>query len=398
MLITRILTAAVFVGATASLCVAQDAGGAGAGGDDAADVGALRTLNKNYVNTDLKESVRKGLKRLADLQSPNGSFTKEGGSNVGIAITGLAGLALLASGSTAESGPYSANVLSAMTWLLSKQDLNSGYFTDATDSSRIHGHGYATLFLAQLYGTVKNVERKKLIERSVQAAAKCISEGQTPFGGWGYVPTDLTWDEGSTTVCCIQALRAASDAGIKVEKETIQEAVNYMYKISEKRTFLHAGEEHTGYTFKYSLSSGWNSDSYALCAASIATLNGIGVYAEGATWKEMEIGKIYSGGLTWLRYKFDDFVNRRKSGQGALDVSHFYYGHFYACQAMWHAPEEVYFDEYFPKMRDLLIDEQKRNPANTGGWASQSYGEAYTTAYALLILQVPMQLLPMYAK
>ena len=65
---------------------------------------------------------------------------------------------------------------------------------------------------------------------------------------------------------------------------------------------------------------------------------------------------------------------------------------------MWNAPEEVYFDEYYPKMRDLLIEEQKRNPTNTGGWPSQSYGEAYTTSYALMILQVPYQLLPLFAK
>jgi hypothetical protein len=147
---------------------------------------------------------------------------------------------------------------------------------------------------------------------------------------------------------------------------------------------MHAGEEHTGYTFKYSLASGWNSDSYALCAAAIATLNGIGVYATGATWNEHDIGKVYAGGLKWLRFKFDDFIGRRKAGQGSLDVSHFYYAHFYAAQAMWNAPEEVYFDEYFPKLRDLLVDEQKRNPANNGGWPSQSYGEAYTTAYAPL--------------
>jgi hypothetical protein len=44
----------------------------------------------------------------------------------------------------------------------------------------------------------------------------------------------------------------------------------------------------------------------------------------------------------------------------------------------------------------MLVEEQKRNAAGNGGWPSQSYGEAYTTAYALLILQVPYQLLPLF--
>jgi hypothetical protein len=410
----RLVTALAIVFVISSMCVAQDEGGeaksgSGSGeaksgeaksGDasDASDASALRMLNKNYITEDLKASVDKGLKYLAGLQDANGAFTKRGGQNVAIAVTSMSGLALLASGSTPDKGKYSVNIRKAMDYLLGCQDQNSGFFTGSNDGSRIHGHGYATLFLAQLYGSVQNENDKARLKQALQRAVKCISKGQTQFGGWGYMPTDLTWDEGSTTVCCIQALRAASDAGITVEIKTIQDAIQYMYKIAEKRNFMHDGETHVGYTFKYSLSSGWNSNSYALCAAAVTTLNGIGVYSEGATWKEHDIGKVYKGGLRWLRYKFDDFIGRRKSGQGSLDVSHFYYAHFYACQAMWNAPDEVYFDEYYPKMRDLLIEEQKRNPANKGGWPSRSYGEAYTTAYALMILQVPYQLLPLYAK
>lgn len=380
------------LGFAAPLSLAQEGEG------DAGDAAAQRLLNKNYINEDLKESVKKGLKRLAELQDANGAFTRAGGHNVGIATSSLAGMALLASGSTPEKGPYSTNIRKCIDWLLSTQDRNTGYFTGEQDGSRIHGHGYATLFLAQCYGALEDGNQKDRIKKALEAAVERISKGQTKFGGWGYVPDDLTWDEGSTTVCCIQALRAASDAGIKVKKETIQGAIKYMYDSAERRTFIHNKEEHTGYTFKYSLASGWNSDSYALCAAAIATLNGIGVYAEGATWDEHDIGKVYAGGLRWLRFKLDDFLGRRKAGQGALDVSHFYYAHFYAVQAMWMANEEVYFDEYFPKIRDLLVEEQKRNPANNGGWPSQSYGEAYTTAFALLILQVPYQLLPLYTK
>lgn len=393
----RIAAALALLLMVSGLCIAQEEEG-GSSEVDPSEAPALRMLNKNYINEDLKRGVEKGLKRLAELQDANGAFTKGGGSNVAIAITGLAGLALAAQGSTPAKGPYANNIRKAMEYLLSCQDINTGFFSGTNDGSRIHGHGYATLFLAQIYGSVEDENEKKRLEKSLELAVKCISLGQTPFGGWGYMPTDLTWDEGSTTVCCIQALRAASDAGIKVKKETIQNAIKYMYDIAEKRVFMHNGEEHVGYTFKYSLSSGWNSDSYALCAAAVTTLNGIGVYSEGATWKEHDIGKVYDGGLRWLRYKFDDFIGRRKSGQGSLDVSHFYYAHFYACQAMWNAPEEVYFDEYYPKLRDLLLDEQKRNPANNGGWPSQSYGEAYTTAFALCILQVPYQLLPLYAK
>lgn len=402
--INRMLAALALMLVVSGLCVAQDEppvdDGAGTDAEaDPSEAPALRILNKNYVTEDLKASIKKGLKRLSEMQDANGSFTRGGGQGIQIAVTSMAGLALAASGSTPEKGPYATHLRKAMDYLLATQDVNTGFFAGTNDGSRIHGHGYATLFLAQIYGSLSNDADKKRLERSLEAAVKCISLGQTKDGGWGYMPNDLTWDEGSTTVCCIQALRAASDAGIKVEPKTIQMAIQYMRDIADRRTFMHNGEEVVGYTFKYSLSSGGNSDSYALCAAAVTTLNGVGVYTEGATWNEHDIGRVYHGGLRWLRFKFDDFIARRKSGQGALDTNHFYYAHFYACQAMWNAPEEVYFDEYFPKVRELLIDEQKRNPANNGGWQSaNSYGEAYTTAFSLCILQVPYQLLPLYAK
>jgi hypothetical protein len=223
-ILRRWIIVSLALGCVASLSVAQDGGSEA----DASEAPALRILNKNYATEDMKECVTKGLKRLADLQDSNGAFTRGGQGGVMIAITSLSGLALLASGSTPDKGPYATNIRRTIDWLLATQDRNTGYFTGENDGSRIHGHGYATLFLAQAYGAMEGQKDKVRLEKSLQAAVERISKGQTQFGGWGYVPDDLTWDEGSTTVCCIQALRAASDAGIKVEKKTIQNAIKYM--------------------------------------------------------------------------------------------------------------------------------------------------------------------------
>lgn len=368
----------------------------GEGKSDPSEAPALRVLNKKHITQELRTAVDGGLKRLAALQDANtGAFT-QGGHGVAIAITSLSGLALMASGSTPDKGPYSAHIQRAINYLLSCQDPNTGYITGPQDGSRIHGHGYATLFLAQAYGMQPG---NKNLQKALTKAVEIIQKGQTSFskewGGWGYVPDDLTWDEGSTTVCCLQALRAASDAGIIVKKEVMQKAIAYLYHSADARPFVVDGVEKKGYTFKYSLSSPWNPDSYALCAAAICCLNAIGIYAEGATWKAQDVGKVYKGGLDWLRYKLDDFHARKRQGQGALDVGHFHYAHFYAAQAMWMAPDEIYFDEYFPKIREVLLEEQ--DPTNKD-WTNGSYGEAYSTAYSLLILQVPYQMLPLYSK
>ena len=99
------------------------------------------------------------------------------------------------------------------------------------------------------YGSQPN---NKELKNALNKAVQIIQKGPTGLGGWGYVPDDLTWDEGSTTVCCLQALRAASDAGIVVEKKYIQKAIDYLYKSADVRPFTVDGVELKGYTFKYS--------------------------------------------------------------------------------------------------------------------------------------------------
>ena len=104
------------------------------------------------VRSDLALPVRVSgivcLRGLAELQLEDGSY--EG--NYKTAVTSLAGLAFLASGSLPGSGPYSKNISLIVEWMLGVQDPNTGYITADPDGSRIHGHGYAVLFLSQVYG------------------------------------------------------------------------------------------------------------------------------------------------------------------------------------------------------------------------------------------------------
>ena len=71
--------------------------------------------------------------------------------------------------------------------------------------------------------------------------------------------------------------------------------------------------------------------------------------------------------------------------------SHYFYGHYYACQAMFLAGGE-YWATYYPAIRELLIARQNRT---TGGWTGEA-GEDYATAMALIILQMPNRYLPVF--
>ena len=70
-----------------------------------------------------------------------------------------------------------------------------------------------------------------------------------------------------------------------------------------------------------------------------------------------------------------------------LDI-HYFYGHYYATQAMWAAGGD-YWKEWFPFIRDELVGRQY----NDGFWVD-GICIHYATAMACIILQVPNNYLP----
>src|SRR5207248_144663 len=82
----------------------------------------------------------------------------------------------------------------------------------------VHVQGFATLFFAELYGRAlrakelpADVEKDEL-RATVAKAATLLADAQSRSGGWNYTKTG-DGDEGSTTVCAVQALRAAKNFG-----------------------------------------------------------------------------------------------------------------------------------------------------------------------------------------
>jgi hypothetical protein len=72
---------------------------------------------------------------------------------------------------------------------------------------------------------------------------------------------------------------------------------------------------------------------------------------------------------------------------------YYFYGHYYAAQAMWTAGGN-YWTSWFPAIRDELIEGQKRQ--RDGSWFDICYH--YATAMACIILQIPNNYLPILQK
>jgi hypothetical protein len=177
------------------------------------------------------ESARRGLDWLASHQSRLGHWTATN-NTYPAAMTALAGMAMICSGSTTIQGPYAANVRRATDYLLNKVTANGLIGDPLRDNRYTYGHGFSMLFLSQVLGEEEDSDRR---EELIEACAKAVEfsgSAQTKSGGWGYVSAKdgNDFDEGSTTITQVQGLRGCRNAGIPVPKEVIDNAKDYIYR------------------------------------------------------------------------------------------------------------------------------------------------------------------------
>ncbi len=56
---------------------------------------------------------------------------------------------------------------------------------------------------------------------------------------------------------------------------------------------------------------------------------------------------------------------------------------------------DKYWDDYFPATRDQLLKSQTKED---GSWSGDGIGQAYGTAIALIVLQLPYKFLPVFQR
>jgi len=310
----------------------------------------------DFVTPKVQEAVRKALSYLKRTQNPGGSW---GSSSYGRhpAITALATMAMMAQGNLPGRGRYGKNVERGIKFLMKQVDPKTGYIGGG-GHGQMYGHGFATLCLAEAYGVTPSSQ----LREKLRLAVRCIVRSQKPDGGWRYDPSPYGASDLSLTICQMMALRAANNAGIKVGKKTIARAVKYT-----KQSANPDGG------FRYMLYSGGSS--FALTGAGVTTLYGAGEYDSKEAKK----------GLEWLK----KYLATHR-GQGRY--SHYFYGHYYAAQAMYQAGGK-YWAFWYPRVRDDLLRAQLGN----GSWPSQ-VGNVYGAAMGALILQVPYNYLPIFQR
>ena len=305
-----------------------------------------------------EEAVQRGLRYLAGTQNDDGSFGK-GQYERHAGITSLCALAFMADGHVPGRGVYGDNVRRALEFVLNSAT-ETGLLARDKDHGPMYGHGFSTLFLGEIYGMNNEDSR---VRDALTRAVDLIIHSQNNEGGWRYNPVPYDADI-SVTICEVMALRSARNAGVKVPKETIDQAIAYVRSC-----------QNSDGGFRYMATAG--TSAWPRTAAGVASLYYAGIYSDNSIER----------GLNYLQ----DVVGSNKNGPA--DVAHYFYGHYYAVQAMYLAGGKRWTD-WWPHIRDEMISKQ----IETGSWMDYQAGQAYSTSMALIVLQMPKRYLPIFQK
>ena len=321
------------------------------------DLGAQNTPAADEITADMDSSVRRGLESLASQQNADGSFGRgRYGKHVG--ITALCALAFMADGHLPDRGKYGLEVRRALDFVL-ENATETGMLAAETSHGPMYGHGFATLFLGEIYGMNPSDER---VRDALGRAIQLIVNSQNDEGGWRYNPVPYDADI-SVTICEIMALRSARNAGIKIPRSTIDKAVEY----------VRACQNSDG-GFRYMAQSGGSA--WPRTAAGVASLFYAGIYEDEAIEKGLDFPGAHRDARS--RGFWTCALLLRSLLRGTGDVPCWW--------RMW--------DRWWPAIREELIQRQSTD----GSWHDHQIGQSYATAMALIVMQMPKRYLPIFQK
>ena len=333
---------------------------------DAAGVAAhANQLRGDEITTAQQRSVERALAWLAQHQGADGSFQGPGGKHAG--VTALAAISMMEAGNLPNRGKYGENVSRALHYVLSCCQ-ESGLIANTDTMVPMYGHGFATLFLGEVYGMTGDDSVKEKLQKAISLIERSQSTQAGSEGGWRYQPVPFDADI-SVTICQVMALRAARDAGIFIEPSVMDKAIKYVRECQNPDG---------GFSYMARMGGGSGSG-FGRSAAGVASLYYAGVFTGNDLDRGLKFLKQYTPGHT------------RAGNPEMMDTEgQYFYGNYYSVQAMFLAGGD-YWKDWYPGVRDQLIARQN----NSGSWSGEVTDD-YCTSMALIILQMPNRYLPVF--
>ncbi|MFM7206546.1 MAG: squalene--hopene cyclase [Planctomycetaceae bacterium] len=328
------------------------------------------------VPRDVREMYDAGLRYLIKTQDESGAW-KDGQAGPG--VTGMAVMALLASGEDPNHGPYRVPIRKALRSMIVSQNAETGFLGSGQGHDSMYQHGFGMLALSEAYGTVDDRglwteasaggRQGRPLGQALELAVRCaVTSGRSnPHGAWRYSP-DAKDADTSVSGAVLMGLLGARNAGIEVPDETIDKAIRYYASMTGPNGQL-----------GYSGGPGGGSDavtSIGVLVYAIARQKGLPQYATSSAYLK---GRSLGG------------------EQGAME-GYPTYTRYYRAQALFQADVAVW-----EKWNAGLVKEMKSMQAKDGSFAGFAgrgggFGGTVDTSLALLSLAVNYKFLPVYER
>ncbi|MCA9126999.1 MAG: squalene--hopene cyclase [Planctomycetales bacterium] len=316
----------------------------------------------DLVPRDVREIYERGLEYLVGSQDESGSWSD---GYTGPGTTGLALMAMLASGEDPNFGTYSLPIRKAIRYIIRSQSGSTGYMGDS-----MYQHGFATLGLSEAYGAVDETDlwetgspvagKERTIAEALELAVRCAvtSQSKNPHNAWRYSPGSRDADT-SVSGSVLMGLLAARNAGIEVPDKSIDTAIRYFSSM-------------TGDNGAVGYSGGLGGFGQSIARSSIACL----VYsiAKRKDLKQYESAKKYV------------VANMTESSHYAE------YSRYYLAQALFQADVDAWEKWNRSTIRTLKAAQ------NGDGSFNGQFGKPTSTSLNLLSLALNYRFLPIYER
>lgn len=331
----------------------------------------------------LDQTVDNGLRFLASRQEADGSFPTLKHAKPG--VTSLCVLAFLSRGHLPNEGLYGKQIRKAVDFvasvqrsdgLLTREPLEDGLPSHGVSHAAMYNHGISGLMLSEVYGVTGSTQQDplhrviaKALEFSRTKQNRRTQPGVTR-GGFDYATRSFCNDLPITS-CQLLFFRSARNAGFEVPAQHIDDALLFVKSCYDPRERIFLYRDHHTY-------------SRGVTACGILALSLAGEH-------QTEIARSAGG---WLGTQSFERFNRSPDSH-----DRYFYSAYYASQAMFQLGGDPW-SNFYPPLLDVLA----KNQRSDGSWDHElgsdttRYGNAYSSALAILALTPPYQILPIFQR
>ncbi len=318
----------------------------------------------------IKHQLTDGSWRFRHCKSDcDGRCGNEGAIDSPTAATGMALMSLLGAGYTHEQGPYRSEIFQGLSFL--EREIryrpDGGGSLGGSGAHPMYAHAIATIALAEAYAMTGD----EMLRKPVKEAYIYIVKAQNKKGGWKYRPQSP--GDMSVTGWMLMAMKACENAGVEPDMESREKAQKFIDSLAY-------GDE-----VEYGYESTGNGDIKPADPDRKPSCTAIGHLMQMYLGREKEHPALAAA-----------CQQLAKVGSSDSDV----YFNYYATLVLHHT-RSSHWKEWNQTVRDHLIRTQQQHGHEAGSWFFPDQhgnigGRLYTTAMAVMTLEVYYRFMPLY--